>query len=133
MYFPDDLLTFIRSHRDELTLSVYIEAAPNDPAARRNWRVRLRHGLNEVRDGLESAPTDEQDAFERCAAEVLRRLPSGDTAPSTHGWACFAAASGEAFGTTLADSTETNVTWGPGARIVPYLRHMTEGRALVVR
>lgn len=46
MYFPDDLLTFIRAHRDELTLSVYIEAAPRDPAARRNWRVRLRQGLN---------------------------------------------------------------------------------------
>ena len=133
MYFPDDLLTFIRAHRDELTLSVYIEAAPNDPAARRNWRVRFRQGLNEVRDTLGAAPADERDAFERCAAEVLGRLPHGDTAPATHGWACFASASGEAFATTLADSTETNVSWGPGARVVPYLRHTTEGRALVVR
>ena len=133
MHFPDDLLTFIRAHRDELTLSVYIEAAPSDPAARRNWRVRLRQGLNEVRDSLECAPADEQDAFELCAAEVMGRLPNGDTAPATHGWACFAAASGEAFATTLPDSTETNVTWGPGAVIVPYLRHMSDGRALAVR
>lgn len=133
MYFPTDLLTFIRAHRDELTLSVYIEAAPHDPAARRNWRVRLRQGLNEVRSTLADAPADERDAFERCAAEVLGRLPTGDTAPATHGWACFATASGEAFATTLPDSTETNVSWSPGARVVPYLRHMTEGRALVVR
>ena len=133
MYFPDDLLTFIRAHRDELTLSVYIEAAPRDPAARRNWRVRLRQGLNEVRGTLTAALGDEQDAFERCAAEVMGRLPNGDTAPATHGWACFATASGEVFATTLPDSTETNVSWGLGARVVPYLRHMTEGRALVVR
>lgn len=133
MYFPDDLLTFLRAHRDELTLSVYIEAAPHDPAARRNWRLRLRQGLNEVRTSLTVAPGDEQDAFERCAAEVLGGLPHGDTAPATHGWACFATASGDVFATTLPDSTETNVSWGAGARVVPYLRNMTEGRALVVR
>lgn len=133
MYFPNDLLTFLRSHRDELTLSVYIEAAPTDPAARRNWRVRLRQGLADVRTTLEQAPADEQDAFERCAAEVLARLPNGDTPPSTHGWVCFATAGGDAFATNLPEVTETNVSWGLGARVVPYLRHMTEGRALIVR
>ncbi len=133
MYFPDDLLNFTREHRDELTLSVYVEAAPADPAARRNWRVRLRQGLADVRGTLAHAPADEQDAFERCAADVLARLPNGETPPAAHGWACFAAASGEVFTTDLPDATETDVSWGPGARVVPFLRHMTEGRALVVR
>ncbi len=133
MFFPDELLDFIRTHRDELTLSVYIEAAPTDPAARRNWRVRLRQGLADVRDSLAAAPGDEQDAFERCAAEVLRRLPNGDTAPSTHGWACFATASGATYALDLPDATETNVAWGPGARVVPYVRSGAEPDALVVR
>jgi hypothetical protein len=133
MYFPADLLTFIRAHRNELTLSVYVEAAPHDPAARRNWRVRLRQGLNELRVTLSAGPADELDAFERCAADVLERLPAGDTSPATHGWACFATASGDVFATGLPDATETNVSWGPGARVVPYLRHITVGHALVVR
>jgi hypothetical protein len=133
MYLPDDLLKFLREHRDELTLSVYIEAAPTDPAERRNWRVRLRQGIADVRDTLASAPADEQDAFERCAADVLQRLPNGDTPPATHGWVCFTTAGGDAFATHLADATETNVAWGPGARVVPFLLHLTEGRAMIVR
>lgn len=133
MFFPEQLLEFIRAHRDELTLSVYIEAAPADPAARRNWRVRLRQGLNDVRGSLSAAPADEQDAFERCAAEVLARLPNGDVTPASHGWVCFATAGGDTFGLHLRDATETNVSWGPGARVVPYLRVATEPTALVVR
>ena len=39
MMFPHPLLDFVRAHREELTLSVYIEAAPTDPAARRNWQI----------------------------------------------------------------------------------------------
>lgn len=133
MFFPDELLDFIRAHRDELTLSVYIEAAPADPAARRNWRVRLRQGLNDVRVTLAHAPADEQDAFERCAAEVLARLPNGDAPATSLGWACFATAGGGAFCLHLRDTTDTSVSWGPGAQVVPYLRVATEPRALVVR
>lgn len=133
MYFPDDLLDFIRAHRDELTLSVYVEAAPADPAARRNWRVRLRQGLADIRDSLANAPADEQDAFERCAADVLARLPNGDTPPSTHGWACFATAGGDALALHLPESAETTVTWGLGVRVVPYLKVATADHALVVR
>lgn len=133
MYIPDDLLDFIRAHREELTLSVYIEAAPHDPAARRNWRVRLRQGLADVRATLTEAPADERDAFERCASEVLARLPEGEAAPGTHGWACFVAAGGAAFATQLPDAAETQVSWGLGVRVVPYVRVATESQALVVR
>lgn len=133
MYVPDHLLAFIRAHRDELTLSVYTESAPADPAARRNWSIRLRQGLGDVHATLEAAPADEQDAFDRCVAAVLQHLPTGGTPPSTHGWACFATAGGESFATSLPDATETNVSWGPGIRVVPFLLHLTERHALVVR
>jgi len=129
----DDLLDFVRAHRDELTLSVYIEAAPADPAARRNWRVRLRQGLNDVRESLVQAPADEQDAFERCAAEVLGRLPNGETPAGGLGWACFASAGGEVLTVHLRDAAETQVAWGPGVRLVPFLRAADEPPALVVR
>lgn len=132
MMFPHPLLDFVRAHREELTLSVYIEAAPTDPAARRNWRVRLRQGLHDVRDALVNASADERDVFERCAANVLARLPSGDAPAADLGWACFAAASGDVLDLHLRDAAETSVSWGPGAQVVPYLRVATEARALVV-
>ncbi len=131
MTFPHRLLDFIRAHREELTLSVYVESAPADPAARRNWWVRLRQGLHDVRESLANAPGDERDAFERCAAAVLARRPVGDVPASGHGWACFTAASGELLDLDLPDAAETSVTWGPGARVVPYLRVATEAHALV--
>ena len=87
MYIPEELLRFVRAHRDELTLSVYVESVPADPAARRNWRVRLRQGLNEAREKLSLVPQDEHDAFERCVAEVSSRIPAGETPHSRTGWA----------------------------------------------
>lgn len=119
MAFPHELLEFIHSHRGELTLSVYTASAPADPAARRNWRVNLRREINDERTSLSNASADEQDAFERCAAEVLSRLPSGASSSLNLGWACFATASGGALDMHLHDATAPSITWGPGAQVVP--------------
>lgn len=130
MGFPRVLLDFVRAHRDEWTLSVYTEAAPTDPAARRDWRLRLRQGLTDVRDSLAHTSSEERLAFERCAADVVSRSPSGDApAGPDLGWACFAAASGAVIDLRLRDATETSVTWGPGARVLPYLRVAADARA----
>ncbi len=131
MSLPTQLLEFLRAHRDELTLSVYIEAAPADPAARRNWRVRFRQGLSDVRSSLDSALRDERDAFERCAAAVLEQLPDGAEVGG-HGWACFATAGGDLLTIAMPEVAETSVTWGVGARVVPYLRSGADSDALVV-
>ena len=116
MYLPDGLRRFVRAHRDEPTLSAYVETAPADPAARRIWRVLRRQRINDLRDALGSAPADESDAFERCATEVIARLPHGDALPTITGWACFASASGETLEVILPEPVETTVRWGPGVR-----------------
>lgn len=132
MLVPDDLLRFVRAHHDDPTLSVYVGAAPADPASRRAWRVRLKKGIHAERRRLRAAPREEREAFERCATAVLDRIPDGDTPPATTGWACFSAADGDVVARALPEVLESEVTWGRGARLVPFLRVATEPSALVI-
>jgi hypothetical protein len=132
MLIPDDLLRFVRAHHDDPTLSVYVEAAPHDPASRRAWRVHLKKGIHLERKRLAPAPREEREAFERCATEVLARIPDGDTPPATSGWACFCAADGDVVARAMPEIRSSLVSWGRGVRMVPYLRVATEPSALVV-
>ncbi|MEK0430541.1 MAG: hypothetical protein RL139_345 [Gemmatimonadota bacterium] len=132
MLVPEDLLRFIRAHHDEPTLSVYVEAAPHDPASRRAWRVHLKKGIHTARKTIPSSAREERETFDRCAAAVLARIPDGDSPPATTGWACFSAANGETIARALPEVRESSVTWARGPRVVPYLRVATEGSALVV-
>lgn len=126
-----DLVRFIRAHREELTLSAYIESTPSDPADRRNWRVVLRQQLNQAREALGDASQAERDVFETCAENLMNILPSGDAMAG--GLACFCAAGGDLLRLSLAQGNETSVTWQAGPRIVPVLRVADRERALVVQ
>lgn len=132
MIVPADLRRFVREHRDDLTLSVYVESTPPDPAERRNWQVLVRQGVAQARETMANAPQEEHEAFERCAEQVLARLPDLNTPRGEGGWACFCTADGELLELAVPESGETSVAWGLGARIVPYLRATEEEDALVV-
>lgn len=131
MNVPADLRRFVRDHRDDLTLSVYVESPPPDPADRRNWQVLVRQGIAQARESLVDAPQEELAAFEHCAERVLERLPEVNS-PRGEGWACFCTASGELLDAEVPASHETSVAWGLGARIVPWLRAPEEEDAYVV-
>lgn len=133
MRLPDDLVRFVRDHRDLPTLSVYVEASPSDPATRRAWQVKLRKGLNDIRHALARADRTERDAFERCATAVLDRLPQEDAPPSTMGWVCFATSTGETVVREIPDIRETSAAWGMGPQVVPYLLVATDTHALIVQ
>lgn len=133
MRLPDDLVHFVREQRDLPTLTVYVEASPEDPAIRHAWQVKLRKGINDIRHSLESADRSEREAFERCATAVLDRLPPEDAPPSTLGWVCFATANGETVAHEIPDIRETSAHWGIGPQIVPYLLVATDTHALIVQ
>lgn len=132
MIVPADLRRFVREHRDDLTLSVYVESPPSDPADRRNWQVLIRQGITQARESIADAPREEQEAFERCAEQVLERMPETTTPRGEGGWACFCTASGEVLEAAVPESDETSVAWGLGARVVPYLRASEEEHALLL-
>ncbi len=133
MSVSQELLRFIRAHRGELTLSVYIEATPADPAERRNWRVHLRQQVAQARDALAGAPQEERDAFERCVERALDHLPTDQAMPRGGSWACFCAAGGDQLTLALPEGVETSVHWGIGALVVPYLRVAETEEAHVVQ
>lgn len=132
MIVPADLRRFVREHREELTLSVYVGSTPPDPADRNNWQVLVRQGVAQARSSLADSPAEEQEAFERCAERVLAELPDSNSPRGDGGWACFCTASGAFLAIDVAESDETSVAWGLGVRIVPYLRAAREESALVV-
>jgi hypothetical protein len=132
MMVPADLRRFVREHRDDLMLSVYVESTPSDPAERRNWQVLVRQGIARARDSIADAPQDEQDAFEKCAATVIDKLPDLNNPRGEGGWACFCTMAGDLLEVPVPESGETSVAWGLGARIVPYLRATEQEDALVV-
>ena len=131
MQIPAELLAFVREHEATPTLTAYVESTPADPAARRRWRVLLRQGLQAVRDSL---PQDELETFTQCEADLLVRLPSSDDLPMPGGAVYFCAAGGAALALPLSDiANETEVTWGVGPRLVPFLRTAISTECLVVR
>ncbi len=133
MSVSHDLLQFVRAHRSELTLSVYVAAAEADPAERRHSLVQLRQQVARARAALADAAQEERDAFERCVELALGRLPTDRTAPGGDSWACFCAAGGDELLLSLPEGVETSLHWGIGARVVPFLRVAETEEALVVQ
>lgn len=128
-----DLRQFLRAHREELVLSVYLEARPADPAARHQRPVHLRQRVSAARERIASASRDERELFERLVQEALDRLPADAAAESGGSWACFVAASGRVLEMTLPPGVETSVSWGLGANVVPYVRVAEPEAALVAQ
>jgi hypothetical protein len=133
MSVANELLTFVRAHREELTLSAYVEASPADPAERRNWRIEFRQQIARTRDALATASADERDAFERCLDRLVDRLPADGARPGGGSWACFCAAGRDTLVLTLPRGVETTIHWGPGPLVVPYLRVAAVEDGLVVQ
>lgn len=121
MRVSEDVLNFVKEHRGEQILSVYIDGAAANPAERRHWRVVLKQGLAREREALARAARGERVAFERCVTAVEARLPAGDEMPGAPGLAFLCSASGDLFSEALPAHVDSSVTWRTGARILPYL------------
>jgi hypothetical protein len=129
----NDLLSFARAHSGELTLSVYVAAAPAAPSERQSWMVVLRQHLNTLRDQLGDAPVAEADAFGECVERLFDQLPVQRTMPRDQSWAYFRAAGGDELILAIPPGVETSVHWGIGARVVPFLKVAEPEEALVVQ
>lgn len=133
MRVPEAVLRFVKVHRGERTLSVYIDGTAADPAERRHWRVELRQGIAREREALTRATRDERAAFENCVAAVEARLPEGDEMPGAPALAFLRSASGDLLTETLSARVDSSVTWRDGPRVLPYLAaHAGSPPALVV-
>lgn len=127
-----DLRRFLRDHRDEPVLSVYLEARPADPAARRRQGVHLQQQVTAVRASLADASSDERALFERLMQMVLDRVPD-EGAGGGGSWACFASGDGSVLELVLPPGVETSVSWGKGPTVVQFVRVAEPEVALVAQ
>jgi hypothetical protein len=133
MRVPEKVLKFLKAHRSERVLSVYIDGGESDPAERRHWRVVLRQGINREREALARATREERAAFERCVAAVEARVPAGDEMPGVPALACFCGATGELLSAPLPTRVDTSVAWRDAPRLLPFLAaHAAAPPSLVV-
>jgi hypothetical protein len=127
------LSEFLSAHRDTPTLSVYLEAAPADPAEGRAVALRLREALDEVRDAGIRAPASERVALAACIEDLIEALPSAEHRSRRRGWAFFRCADGARLVIDTPPAVETSVAWDTGPRVVPFLRAAEPESALVVQ
>lgn len=128
-----ELVRFIRQHRLEPTLTVYVEALPTDPAGERAAVLRLRDALARLTKDMEGAPPFEKTDFDACTDDLIEVLPSEDHRSRTAGWAYFRAAGGDRLIIPVPAGVETSASWGTGPRVVPFLRASTPQSALVLQ
>jgi hypothetical protein len=129
----DDVHRFLRAHRDELVLSVYLEARPADPARRHDRELHLRAAAAAERERAAAASRDERELLERLLGDVFDRIPPDGGSEGGSGWACFAAASGARLELSLPAGVETSVHWGIGAHVVPFIRVAGPESALIAQ
>lgn len=128
-----ELVRFIRQHRLEPTLSVYVEALPADPAGDRAAALRLRDALARLASEMEGAPPFEKSDFDGCTEDLIETLPSEDHRSRSAGWGYFRAAGGDRLIISVPAGIETSASWGTGPRVVPFLRVSKPQSALVLQ
>jgi hypothetical protein len=128
-----DLVRFIRQHRLEPTLTVYLEALPADPAGDRAAALRLRDALTRLSTEMEGAPPSEKSDFDACTEDLVEALPGEDHRSRSAGWGYFRASGGDRLIIPVPVGIETSASWGTGPRVVPYLRVSTPQSALVLQ
>lgn len=127
------LSEFLAAHHDTPTLSVYLEAAPTDPAASRAVALRLREALERVRDSATQEHAAQRAAIEACLDDVIETIPSAEHRSRRQGWAYFRTADGARLVIDTPPTVETSAAWDLGPRVVPYLRVAELDAALVVQ
>lgn len=127
------LSEFLAANRHALTLSVYLEAAPADPAEGRAVALRLREAIEQLRASDANRSKEEQDAIDACIADLIETIPSAEHRTRRQGWAFFRTATGARLVIDAPPSVETSAAWDIGPRVIPFLRAAEPESALLVQ
>lgn len=127
------LAEFLAENRHAPTLSVYLEAAPADPAESRAVALRLREAIDALRAIDADRSAEERDAIDACIADLIEAIPSAEHRSRRQGWAFFRTASGARLIIEAPPGVETSAAWDIGPRVVPFLRAAEPESALLVQ
>ena len=127
------LAEFLAAHSNTPTLSVYLEAAPTDPAESRAVSLRMRDALEGVRAELKDAPRAVQRALDDCITDLIDVIPSAEHRSRREGWAFFRTVDGDRLIIDAPHRVETSAAWDIGPRVIPFLLAAEPESALVVQ
>ncbi len=118
MLSHEQLAELYRSLRDASALSVYLDTAEEDPAARGAWIGPLKHALHAARESAGAGARTESAAFDAAAGAVLAHVE----ALGAPGWVAFASDGAIRHAEAVRVRVATMASWGRGIRVAPYLR-----------
>jgi hypothetical protein len=114
------------------TLSVYLSEDSEDPAQRGNGRRTLAHRFAHVRDALRDAAHAEREALDRAIAHAEERARAIPVTECFKGWVGFATEHGVQHSAMLPVAVPTEVVWGDGLWLTPYIRGLDYQRSAIV-
>jgi len=127
-----ELISLARELGDEHVLSVYLDAAFDDPARRASWRVPVDNSIKNIRRDLEGSSHEERKGFEHCVELLDNELASFAGGVGAAGWVGFITVHGVRLAEKLPAPMPTLVIWRTGICIAPYIRALKQSRPVVV-
>jgi hypothetical protein len=131
MLTRDQLTDLYRELKQEKVLTVYVDGAEKDPAARRVWRRRLLQELEREEHRLQFKEAKNKEAFISAKNQVLKDLEAFDSFLPGKGYVAFSSADRLWHSETLPVQMPTLVRWEEGPRISPYVRGLKQLRPMV--
>jgi hypothetical protein len=119
MFSTSELVQFLRQHRDDQVLSLYLDAEEHDPAARQAWRRRMGHVLDAAREPLSG---DALQQFERARRQLENAVAAYEGFLPGTGWVGFATATSTLHTEAVAVAMPDTARWQAGPCVAPYVR-----------
>ena len=127
-----ELASLARELGDEPVLSVYLDAAFDDPAQRTAWRVQVDNSVKSIRRELEAASHQERVGFDHCVQLLEHELAAFSGGVGAPGWVAFITAHGVRLAEKLQAPMPTLAVWRRGICVAPYIRVLKQRRPVVV-
>ena len=127
-----DLVRIERALREQTVLTVYINGEERDPSKRSQWRIELRHALDDIDRWLVGSSHADREAFASCRALIEERVDATQRMVRAPGWVGFFTTEGEHFASPLPVATPTMAAWSTGPALSPSVRVLKEARPVIV-
>jgi hypothetical protein len=128
MLTNNDLVLAESALRGQTVLTVYVNGEERDPSKRQQWRVELRHALDDIDRWLLGSSHAERESFAACRSLAEERLKDFTGTVRAPGWVGFFTATGEHSSGSLPAATPTMAAWSTGPSLAPYVRVLKESR-----
>lgn len=127
-----DMVSIEGALRERTVLSVYVNGEERDPSKRQQWRIELRHALDDIDRWLLESSHAEREVFASCRALIEEHLGGAEGAIRAPGWVGFFTTDGKHFASPVPVATPTMAVWSTGPALAPCVRVLKEARPVIV-